>query len=270
MGFEKFKVKGRLETTIGNTDVGGTLIPTGTIGLWMVSAVPDGWLECSGGTFSATSFPTLATTLGDAFGTHSGDSYYLPDFRGRTAVGSGSGSGLTVRTLGQWGGQESITLTQDIISHNHGMSHTHSLTSHTHNTSGHTSTAHNGPLHIHDGGAPHTHTSQIGSPGIHTHTFSFTPGGSSFGSGQTRIGPGSTLSNVGSPNGHVHNQTAIPTVTSSTNNVTVAALTSNDTGDSSPSTTGTPSQASSGTYTGAMSAIAIVQSSFILKYIIKV
>lgn len=52
--------------------------------------------------------------------------FTLPDLQGRAAIGSGSGSGLTTRQLGQKGGEENHTLTTSEI-----PSHTHDYTDQT-------------------------------------------------------------------------------------------------------------------------------------------
>lgn len=112
----------------------------GTITMWPTASAPAGYLLCNGGTFSSTTYPTLATLLGDTYGTHSGTTYYLPDFRGRSPLGVGTASpavpGGTAHTLAQKGGEE-----------------THAMT-----------LAENGP---------HTHTGTTGGHSVdHSHTYS--------------------------------------------------------------------------------------------------
>ena len=47
--------------------------------------------------------------------------FNLPDMRGRVALGYGSGIGLTVRNMGDDGGEETHTLTTaEMPTHNHG------------------------------------------------------------------------------------------------------------------------------------------------------
>jgi microcystin-dependent protein len=82
-------------------------VVTGEIKMWPTATAPSGYLLCNGGTFSATTYPELAALLGDRFGTHSGDTYYLPDFRARSPIGAGSAVpavGGNSYSLGQkWG-----------------------------------------------------------------------------------------------------------------------------------------------------------------------
>ena len=85
---------------------------TGEIKMWPSANAPGGYLMCNGATFSATTYPGLAALLGDRFGTHSGDTYYLPDFRGRSPIGVGAavggGSNGNNYSLGQKWGDERL------------------------------------------------------------------------------------------------------------------------------------------------------------------
>jgi len=95
---------------------------TGEIKMWPDTTAPGGYLLCNGGTFSSTTYPALAALLGDKFGTHSGTTYYLPDFRGRSPIGVGATTNPSVGgnnySLGQKWGDERIP------SHTHGGSGT--------------------------------------------------------------------------------------------------------------------------------------------------
>jgi len=83
-------------------------VVTGEIKMWPTTAAPSGYLLCQGGTFSSTTYPALAALLGDTFGTHSGTTYYLPDFRARSPIGVGGvvvpAAGSENYSIGQkWG-----------------------------------------------------------------------------------------------------------------------------------------------------------------------
>lgn len=161
------KVTGTLETTntiivdgggatiTGNTIINGNLVVTGSFssgtvdfpsGIMMDFAgptanIPPNWLPCDGSAISRTTYPALFSAIGTNWGAGDGSTTFnVPDFRGRATIGSGTGSGLTARTLGQTGGEETHTLSvAEMPSHNHTDSgHNHGNTStestyHTHN-----------------------------------------------------------------------------------------------------------------------------------------
>lgn len=69
--------------------------------------IPDGWLLLDGSVFSASTYPDLYTLLGDVT---------LPDYRGRTTVGSV----ISPNTTGATQGVASITLTENqMAEHSH-------------------------------------------------------------------------------------------------------------------------------------------------------
>jgi len=87
------------------------------------SSAPSGWLLCDGSAVSRTTYAGLFAVLGTAFGTGDGSTTFnVPDFRGRASIGSGQGSGLTLRVIGAKGGEEVHVLTvSEIPSHTHGI-----------------------------------------------------------------------------------------------------------------------------------------------------
>lgn len=119
--------------------------PTGTIALFPTSTPPTGWLACDGSEISKATYADLSTVLGTTYGANTNGSggagtthVRLPDMRGRVAIGSGTGTGLTDRTLGNTGGAETVTLTSaqsGSASHSHGVTeiaHTHTVASDSH------------------------------------------------------------------------------------------------------------------------------------------
>lgn len=104
---------GTVTATGGFTGAG--TVPVGTIVMWSGTSIPAGWAICDG-------------------------SQTTPDLRGRFVLASGTGSGLTARTLGQTGGEQSHALTTaELPSHSHtasGSSSSDGSHSHTYN-SGH-------------------------------------------------------------------------------------------------------------------------------------
>ncbi|HVT12552.1 MAG TPA: tail fiber protein [Fimbriimonadaceae bacterium] len=83
---------------------------------------PKGWAICDGSLLSIAQNTALFSLLGTTYGGNGTTNFALPDFRGRIAIGQGTGPGLSPYALGQQGGQESYTLqTQELPSHNHNM-----------------------------------------------------------------------------------------------------------------------------------------------------
>jgi microcystin-dependent protein len=74
-------------------------------------ATPTGWLLCNGSLVSRTTYAALFAAISTAYGAGDGSTTFgLPDYRGRTIVGAGTGSGLSARVVGATGGEENHTL----------------------------------------------------------------------------------------------------------------------------------------------------------------
>lgn len=79
---------------------------------------------CDGAAVSRSTYANLYTAIGTTFGSGDGaNTFNLPDFRGRAPIGSGTGSGLSARTLGASGGTETHQLTESEM-----PAHTHTYT----------------------------------------------------------------------------------------------------------------------------------------------
>jgi microcystin-dependent protein len=102
-------------------EAGFPLVPTGTVVSYIAGTSPSGWLLCDGTAVSRGVFARLFSVIGTIYGVGDGiNTFNLPDMRGRTAIGAGTGAGLTARTLGQTGGAETHTLSvTEIPSHTH-------------------------------------------------------------------------------------------------------------------------------------------------------
>lgn len=90
--------------TIGNLTAGGNLMTLGMAGVIQMFGgenPPPGWLICDGSAVSRSTYPELFDAIGINWGVGDGSTTFnLPDLRGRTVIGAGSGTGLTTRTLG--------------------------------------------------------------------------------------------------------------------------------------------------------------------------
>jgi microcystin-dependent protein len=163
-------------------------LPAGSIIPWGGSSAPANWLLCDGTAVSRTTYASLFSAIGTAYGTGDGSTTFnLPDLRGRVPVGRNSGS---FGTLGATGGVESVTLTVDQM-----PSHTHTQNSHTHSGTTNSSGAHTHVLarggtnaqvltqtaagdggvanrwHLADGSSGGVGIAGTTSSGAHTHTF---------------------------------------------------------------------------------------------------
>jgi microcystin-dependent protein len=136
---------------------------TGEIRAVSFSGAPAGWLLCDGASYSTADYPQLFAAIGYSFG-GSGTSFKVPDLRGRTPIGAGSGGvdengyALDTRTLGQIGGAQRRQISVSQL-----PAHTHQVRDfgHTHGTDegvGHLHSATTDP-HSHSlNQAPHSHS----------------------------------------------------------------------------------------------------------------
>jgi microcystin-dependent protein len=100
-----------------------TTQPSGTVESFAGSTVPAGWIECDGSAVSRTTYADLFSILSTTWGSGDGSTTFnIPDLRGRTIIGVGTGTGLTARTLGGTGGAETHMLaTSEMPAHNHSV-----------------------------------------------------------------------------------------------------------------------------------------------------
>ncbi len=110
-------------------DTAVTLKASGFAGMTMLyggSSAPAGWLVCDGSAVSRATYAALFAAIGTTWGAGDGSTTFnLPDMRGRTVGGAGTGSGLSARTLAQQVGEENHQLTAaEMASHSHSVTTT--------------------------------------------------------------------------------------------------------------------------------------------------
>jgi microcystin-dependent protein len=115
-------------TAVTNTSISFPSVTTFIAGMmtqYAGSTAPSKWLLCDGSAVSRTTYSDLYTAIGTTYGVGNGSTTFnIPDLRGRTPIGVGTGSGLTARARGDTGGAETVTLTDEIGTHG---SHSHTI-----------------------------------------------------------------------------------------------------------------------------------------------
>lgn len=179
MARTKFKVKEGLAVADDVQSGGFDLIPSGVLMPYAGSVAPTGWLLCNGQQVSRTTYANLYAVVGTTYGTGDGSStFHVPDLRGRAIVGAGTGAqdgnsgtgaisggtALTSRSLGAWGGQETMTISSTNL-----PTHQHTVTvdANNFNTGGPSDNTSDGPSINNTGyiSANHTHDTNVGDTG---------------------------------------------------------------------------------------------------------
>ncbi len=166
-----------------------TDVAIGSIFPFITSAPPTGALECDGATYLRVDYPDLYAALDSAFIVDA-DHFIVPDLRGRTIIGVGTGSGLSTYAMNASGGQESHQLSVAELA-----VHTHTSPPHTHTESPH--------VHSYDKG-----NSQTFHPGTGTNEFKlngFTATATSA-AASTLSSDAVTIDNAGSGTAHENRQ----------------------------------------------------------------
>lgn len=90
------------------------------IRMFAADFAPRTWALCYGQILAINTNQALFSLLGTTFGGNGVNNFALPDFRGRTPVGTGSNSFGLTWTLGSQVGTESVTLNMtNLPAHNH-------------------------------------------------------------------------------------------------------------------------------------------------------
>lgn len=103
----------------------------GTIGeirMFAGNFAPRSWAFCANQLISIAQNTALFSILGTTYGGNGQTTFALPDFRGRVAVGTGTGPGLPNVTLGELSGTNNVTLlSTNMPAHNHAVTGTATL-----------------------------------------------------------------------------------------------------------------------------------------------
>ena len=95
----------------------------GQICLFGFNFAPTGWAQCNGQLLPISQNQALFALLGTMYGGDGRTTFALPDLRGRVAVGTGQGPGLSNHMQGEQTGTETVTLSNAQI-----PAHTHLMT----------------------------------------------------------------------------------------------------------------------------------------------
>lgn len=91
----------------------------GSIFAHALASTPANALACDGASYLRVDYPALYAVLAAAFITDA-DHFTVPDLRGRAVLGTGTGSGLTARSMNSSGGEETHQLTvAELAAHHH-------------------------------------------------------------------------------------------------------------------------------------------------------
>lgn len=83
---------------------------------------PKGWAQCDGQLMPISQNTALFSLLGTTYGGDGRTTFALPNLQGSAPMQSGQGPGLSLRDLGQVGGEQTVTLLQtEIPAHSHSV-----------------------------------------------------------------------------------------------------------------------------------------------------
>src|SRR3989440_10371764 len=83
---------------------------------------PTGWALCDGQLLPISQNTALFSLLGTTYGGDGKSNFALPDLQGRAPMHPGQGPGLSLRSLGEQGGEDTVTLLQsEIPAHSHAL-----------------------------------------------------------------------------------------------------------------------------------------------------
>jgi microcystin-dependent protein len=97
----------------------------GQITIYPYNFAPYGWADCAGQTLPISQNAALFSLLGTNYGGNGTSNFNLPDLQGRVCVSQGTAVGGSDYSIGEQGGVENVTLTQNQSAvHNHSLNAT--------------------------------------------------------------------------------------------------------------------------------------------------
>jgi len=92
----------------------------GEIMIVPINFAPKGWALCDGQLLPISQNTALFSLLGTTYGGDGKSTFALPNLQGSAPMQQGQGAGLSLRDLGQVGGEQTVTLLQtEIPGHTH-------------------------------------------------------------------------------------------------------------------------------------------------------
>src|ERR1700674_3885857 len=86
---------------------------------------PKGWALCDGQLMAISQNTALFSLLGTTYGGDGKSNFALPNLQGSAPMQAGQGPGLSLRDLGETGGEQNVTLLQtEMPAHGHTLSAT--------------------------------------------------------------------------------------------------------------------------------------------------
>src|SRR5579864_1996010 len=83
---------------------------------------PTGWVQCNGQLMPISQNTALFSLLGTTYGGNGTSNFAIPNLQGCAPMQAGQGPGLSLRDLGETGGEPTVTLLQtEMPAHTHGV-----------------------------------------------------------------------------------------------------------------------------------------------------
>lgn len=83
---------------------------------------PNGWAQCNGQLLPISQNTALFSLLGTTYGGDGKSNFALPNLQGSAPMQQGQGPGLSLRDLGETGGEQTVTLLpSELPAHSHGF-----------------------------------------------------------------------------------------------------------------------------------------------------